>query len=42
MILDALRLASVMLTAVAKAGDFVHLLELPNTIGLPRCALRSA
>jgi hypothetical protein len=36
MTLDMLRVASVMLTAIAMAGAFAHLLELPNKIGLPR------
>ena len=36
MTLNVLRFASVMLTAVAMAGGFAHLLELPNKIGLSR------
>lgn len=36
MTLNVLRFASVMLTAVAMASGFAHLLELPNKIGLPR------
>jgi len=34
--LNVLRFASVMLTAVAMAAAFAHLLELPNKIGLSR------
>jgi hypothetical protein len=33
---NMLRFASVMLTAVAMAGGFAHLFELPNKIGLSR------
>ena len=36
MTLNVLRFASVMLTAVAMAAGFAHLLELPNKIGLSR------
>ena len=36
MTLTVLRFASVMLTAVAMAAGFAHLLELPNKIGLSR------
>lgn len=36
MTLNVLRFASVMLTAVAMAAAFAHLLELPNKIGLSR------
>ncbi len=34
--LNMLRVVSVMLTAVAMAGGFAHLLELPNKSGLSR------
>jgi hypothetical protein len=36
MTLNVLRFASVLLTAIAMAGGFAHLLELPNKIGLSR------
>jgi len=36
MTVDLLRFLSVMLTAVAMAAGFAHLLELPNKIGLSR------
>ena len=36
MTLNVLRFASVMLTAVAMAAGYAHLLELPNKIGLSR------
>lgn len=36
MMLNVLRFASLLLTAVSMAGGFAHLFELPNKINLPR------